>query len=62
MCAVISAIFVYQENGRLERTVLYASNFALNGRKMQQKLLKCQKWVLEMRQWEEHKFLSSNVV
>jgi hypothetical protein len=59
VCAVLSAILVCQENGRLERA---ASNFDLNGRKMQQKLLKCQKWVLEMRQLEEHKFLSSNVV
>jgi hypothetical protein len=62
VCVVLSAILVCQENGKLERTALSASNFALNGRKMQQKLLKCQKWVLEMRQWEEHKFLSSNVV
>jgi hypothetical protein len=61
MCAILSAILVYQENGRLERTALYASNFALNGRKMQQKLLKCQKLVLELIQWEEHKFLSSSV-
>jgi hypothetical protein len=62
VCAVLSAILVYQERGRLERTALFASNFALNGRKMQQKLLKCQKWVLEMRQWELRKFLRSNVV
>jgi hypothetical protein len=62
VCAVPSAILVYQENGGLERTALSASNFALNESKMQQKLSKCQKWVLEMRQWEGHRFLSSNVV